>query len=697
MTAAEPPARERRDDLDGLRGLAIALVVCFHVFVARVSGGVDVFLTLSGWFFGIGLARTVVQGSPPSLGGTLLRLVRRLGPALVVTLAVTSALVVLVQPATWWRPIAAQVIASLAQVENWYLAVESRDYQAADGAVSPMQHLWTISVQVQVFLGMTAIVLAATLAHRLVRRARGLRPSGAPEWLPPAIYGALATASFAYATVVHAADPAWAYYDTAARAWEILVGAAAGVLIPRLVTSRRRPPAWLGRTLGFAGLAAVLSCGILLDGLALFPGPWTLIPVLATIAIVVAGMSGATGPVTVSWLLSRRLAVWLGGRAYTLYLWHWPLLVLLMGWTGWTSPPVWAGLVVIAVSLALAAATTRWVELPLRRRPVGPRTAAARAPRAAIMMLALVLVATSVAWSGYTNDRRAGDLDPASYPGARSLTEGWAVPDRPAQPDVLAEPLAPSVGEDDECVTSNSSVAVERCVFGEADSGRSLALIGGSHSRQWFSTLRTLAVRHEFRLVTYLKGGCRVAVGAAAGPHPGNGEDCRVWMADVLDQVVQEQPDYVFAPATQPEATRKSNGHLRLLVGDEAPDDFVEAWHRMTASGIRVLGLRDTPWLRDEAGDRIEPLDCLSSGGTTRECGVPRDRALDSVSPLLAHRDLAGFHPIDLSDGICGPQWCEAVVGNIVVYRDSSHITEEYAISLIPELQRQIGNATGWW
>lgn len=688
------PAR-RRADLDGLRGVAILLVVCFHIVVGRVSGGVDVFLTLSGWFFGAQLARTATRGELPSVLSTTARLARRLGPALVVTLTATSALVALVHPVTWWRSVAQQVLASLAQVENWYLAQESRDYQAADAAVSPLQHLWTISVQVQVFIGLTLVMLVIAVVVRLLRSTRH-EVRGVPGWVPPTTYAALTLTSFVYATLAHAADPAWAYYDTFARAWEILLGATAAVLVPRVITTHRRPPAWLSWALGWAGLAAILSCGVLLDGVRLFPGPWALVPVLATVAIVIAGLSAHTARASVTRLLCARPATWLGGRAYALYLWHWPLLVVLLGWTGWSSVPLWAAVVIVTASVLLAAATERWVERPLRPANVPGPVTLRRLRGAVVLALTGTLVAGALGWNTYAGGRGPAVLDPASYPGARALTDAWPVPDRPARPELvrLAD-YSPGVGEDCRNTSSQSSEVVS-CVFGDPQSDRTIALVGGSHSVQWAPTLRLLAERRGFALLTYLKQGCRVATGAEVWARPVNADSCSAWLPEVVATLEATEPDFVITAATRPD--REGEFDRRAVgPGDQAPAEYVEMWRTLISAGIDVVGIRDSPWVRDESGALRTPPDCLAEGGSASDCGVARSLALEPVSPLEQYRSMHGFHPIDLTDGMCGPDRCPAVVGNVVVYRDSNHLHGAFVMTLVPELGRQLGTATGWW
>src|ERR1700753_699825 len=169
--SAQPASENRegfyRHDLDGLRGIAIALVAMFHVWFGRVSGGVDVFLVVSGFFFGGKLLRAALNPAGGRTGSLspvpeLTRLVRRLLPALVVVLAGCAALTILVQPETRWETFADQSLATLGYYQNWELATTASDYLRAGEAVSPLQHIWSMSVQGQFYIAF--LLLAAGCA-----------------------------------------------------------------------------------------------------------------------------------------------------------------------------------------------------------------------------------------------------------------------------------------------------------------------------------------------------------------------------------------------------------------------------------------------------------------------------------------------------------------------------------------------------
>src|SRR6201987_2379979 len=170
--ATETPRAARasgfyRHDLDGLRGIAIALVAMFHVWFGRVSGGVDVFLALSGFFFGGKILRAALNPAVSlSPVAEVTRLVRRLVPALVVVLAGSALLTILVQPQPRWEIFADQSRASLGYYQNWQLANTASDYLRAGEAVSPLQHIWSTSVQGQFYIGFLALIFLFALAFR---------------------------------------------------------------------------------------------------------------------------------------------------------------------------------------------------------------------------------------------------------------------------------------------------------------------------------------------------------------------------------------------------------------------------------------------------------------------------------------------------------------------------------------------------
>ncbi|MGE0218165.1 acyltransferase family protein [Mycolicibacterium sp.] len=479
-----------RTTLAGLAGVAVALVVVSDVWLGRASAGLYVLLVLAGFFIGARLLPTT------SVRDDLARLAGRLLPALVVVVAASAVLTVWLQPRTRWETFADQALSTFAFIQNWQLAQSAGPYAPAGEAVSPLQHLWVVSVLGQIVLAL--VLVAGLIAVLLPQRFRR-----------PALVGvvvAATTASFGYAVVLDRDDQVLAYYDTLARAWQPLAGVLAAALVGHL--------RWL--------------------------------------------RTGAVrlGPNRV---LGARPLVVLGTAAYAVYLWHWPLLIFWLAWSEEESPGLTAGLMIMAGSVGLGLLTSRLVERPLRGGGRPSSGIPAVALGTVLVLLVVVVTAGSVGWRQYTNTIRANgadllNLSPIEYPGARALVEGLRVPKLPMRPSVLeaADDLPATIL--DGCISDFGTSAVTKCVYGDPKAERTIALAGGSHSEHWLAALSKVGQRHGFRVATYLKMGCPLTtdelprVSVSNDPYPG----CREWIDSAMADLMADRPDFVLTTTTRP-------------------------------------------------------------------------------------------------------------------------------------------------
>jgi len=685
-----------RHDVDGLRGVAIALVALYHVAAGRVSGGVDVFLTLSGFFLAASLlarSQRLAGGSPtssPTLRATLAaaatalaRIARRLLPAAAVTLAGTTAAALAFLPSVRWEETARQVLASLVYMENRHLAANELDYEAAGLAVSPTQHFWSLSVQGQIFLAVTVTsLLVAWLGRRLLPRC-DLR------LLLLVLFAALGAASFVHALGAVAEDQAVAYYDTLARGWEVMAGAVVAMALPWLRPVVERVPAVVRGAAGYVALAAILACGALVDGRHLFPGAWTLWPVVATLVLLLTGTAATRAGA--DRLLASRVPRWLGEHAYSFYLWHWPVLIVHLAARQEERVTPAGGVAVLALSLALAVLTKALVEDALRQpaRASGDGRARTRARwgLAVVTAAATLALVAPLGWitsvenrvealarpAGPAYPRAAALLDPASY-GA----ELPVVPVLPA-PDIALHDLHAS--RLDGCFVWARSDEVVECTFGSPGAVRTVALVGGSHAGNIAAPLDVVGRQHGFTLHTYLRSGCPWAPRRAAPARDGSVRGlCLRWSEEVTARLVADPPDLVVVTGTRPRPG--------TAPGDWVPPWYPRQWRAVVAAGIPLVAVRDNPWLPFSAPD------CVAAA--TTPCSVPRE---DVLSPdfLADAPRLPEMGWVDLSNAYCRPAECRAVEGNVLVYRDTDHVTATYGRTLAPELARQLGVATGWW
>jgi peptidoglycan/LPS O-acetylase OafA/YrhL len=691
-----------RHDLDGLRGIAIALVAVFHVWFGRVSGGVDVFLALSGFFFGGRLLRTALTpGTSLWPVSEVTRLVRRLLPALVVVLAASAVLTILIQPETRWETFADQSLASLGYFQNWELASTASDYLRAGEAVSPLQHIWSMSVQGQFYIAFLALIFSFAYLFR-----RRLRSHMRMSFV--VLLSSLTIASFVYAIFAHNADQATAYYNSFARAWELLLGALLGALVPYV-----RWPMWLRTTVAVVALAAILSCGALIDGVKEFPGPLALVPVGATMLFILSAANRQTDPRTAdrlpapNRLLATAPFVSLGAMAYSLYLWHWPLLIFWLSYTGRPRVNFGEGAIVLLISALLAWLTTRYVENPLRykasgsvvRAPAIPLRVRLRRPTivmgSIVALLGVALTATSFTWREHVTVQRANgkelaNLSVRDYPGAMALINHAKVPKLTMRPTVLEAKGDLPETTTDGCISDFDNSDVINCTFGDKQATRTIALAGGSHAEHWITALDQLGQLHHFKVVTYMKMGCPLTtedVPLVMGdnrPYPG----CRVWNNRVMPKLISDHPDFVFTTSTRP---------WNIKPGDVMPGTYIGIWQTLSDNNIPILAMRDTPWMARN-GEPYFPADCLASGGNAISCGIKRSDVLSEHNQTLDF--VAQFpllKPLDMSDAVCRKDICRAVEGNVLLYRDAHHISTTYMRTMTGELGRQIGAATGWW
>ncbi|NLF06108.1 MAG: acyltransferase, partial [Actinomycetales bacterium] len=560
-------------EIDGIRGVALVLVVAFHLFGnGRVSGGVDVFLVISGFLVTRSVLDRAVRGAPHVLSRHYGRSLHRLVPSSLVVLAAVLVALVTIVPSTARTGAGLEILASLLYVENWALIASALSYDAAGDGASALQHYWSLAVQGQ-FLLVWPLVLLATvrIAQRLGR---------SPLVVALALATGTTVASFGYAVhLVSSAQPV-AYLHTGARWWQLGIGGILALLIARWPVPECAKPA-----LGTLGVALVVSCGFVMDGATLFPGPAALWPVAGALAVV-AG-AGALGPSPARALLALAPIRWLTSHAYEIYLWHWPLLVYYLHWRGYPAVG-WRGAVAtFAVTLVAAALTRRLVAVPalaLHGR-FDPRTAAF----GALGVLAIVAVAAAGTIHHVTVTRPASVAAAAGF--TPSLVE--AAEDHPviyAERGCLQQP-----GDG----RHKGEVIVCRPLAGTpAPHAPTVVMSGGSHVAHWYPALADVAERSGWDLVLVEKTGCRLAV---PGMDLELRDSCTDWNLAVVDAIDALDPDAVFTvgtrtvgPAKEPERVHEAQ---------------VARWHELDARGIPVLAIRDTPRFMKRVPECIEVSD----------------------------------------------------------------------------------------
>ena len=681
--AKATPTLPHRADIQGVRTLAVLLVVFTHADIGVLPGGfigVDVFFVVSGFLItGLLLNEAHAKGSV-SLVDFYARRARRILPAAALTLLATDVAAVLMLNFVRAQEAVHDSLFAAAFGANFRFASRATDYFAQADPPSPFLHYWSLAVEEQFYLVWPAVLSLVLFGIAFAQhRCHAVRIRNGPLLLTVV---ALAGLSLVWSMHMTSTQPVAAYFSPFTRAWELGIGAALAVVG---ASARRRVPTAIGISMGWAGLLAIAVAAVLFSDATPFPGLLALLPALGTALVIAAGIGGQPSRSSVGRLLSLRPMCFIGDRSYAIYLWHWPILILAPQYVGHAiSLPGRLALVVGAV--LLSSVSYSFVEDPIRRKTHGRRAAAvvfavslsAVLATASLSMAAVQReqqrfgrIAASVATPALSNTlqnyrTRAGAQFalPEVVAAVQAARRGAPLPSglTPAVnklrviPDRYALPTA--------CMTRNASAktASNICRFGDRSSRRLIVLIGDSHAWMWLPAVLEMAWRDHWAVVPLIRTGCMPNRWVTnEGP-----EGCRRWYRWATSRVRLLHPQITLVGGSVGE--RQTPAELAAI------DGIITMAKALKSAGrVVVIG--------DPEGLSASPVDCLlASNASMATCTTtwPPDalRGYDSVA-AQARSARVGF--IATRGFFCFDRECPAVVGHTIVYSDNSHITAVYA------------------
>ncbi|MDR7380825.1 acyltransferase family protein [Promicromonospora iranensis] len=676
-----------RADIQALRAVAVLAVVLFHLWPNRLTGGyvgVDVFFVISGFLITSHIARDVDAGRF-SVTTFWARRMLRLLPASLLVLAVTAGGVWALAPIQHWEQWFREIAASGLYAQNWILAADAVDYLAAENVTSPVQHYWSLSAEEQFYLVWPLLIGLSLLVGRFLRRSSSAGQAGRRESWRPVAAGLLTlvvVVSLVTSVVWTEADQAFAYFITPTRAWEFGAGALLA-FVP--AWGRSRTAAGRGGPAGvvaWVGLALIVISAIGFTSTTPFPGAWAAVPVLGTVLVIWAR---ATDRFTTG-LAGLAPVQFLGDVSYAVYLWHWPLIVLLPYATG-HDLRTGDKLAILAATVLLAWATRTWIEKPVLRQRHRFRPAPTFI--SAAVATALVL---GVALAGVHAAREHVRAELAAV-AALTSSECFGAASRPlsgpscVNPDLdgVAVP-APDAAHSDvpelfrgRCAgTSKTDSQPKPCSVGAPDGSVRVALIGDSHAVQYSAMLASIAERNGWELDTYSKGACPFSDVRRAQDDVLHAA-CTTWIERAKVMLVEGDYDLVVTSQVSGVDWEPPQG---TSTEEFAEGGLASLWSGLADRGVRVVAVADVP--RPMRG----VLDCLQEPerDVTTDCRVSRaDGLLYDPQPGAVERlNRPDVTLLDLTDVYCDDRECLPVIGGATVYRDSNHLTNTFARTLEP-------------
>lgn len=694
--------RAKRRDIEGLRAIAVGLVLLYHAGFSWIKGGyvgVDVFFVISGFLITSLLVREREDTGRISLSNFYSRRARRILPMSAVVVVAT-----LLASLRWLEPLRREslgvdAIGTATFSSNLIFADRGADYLQASLPPSPLQHYWSLAVEEQFYLVWPALIILVTLGVRHTRLKVGITSA------------VVAIASFVSCMMLMDSSPAWAFFSPHTRAFELALGALLAV-IPltkhQLLRNVEIGASW-------CAVAGIIAVAVVFDDAIRFPGPWALLPVGLT-AIAIRGGDAIFGP---SWVLRAPPIQWLGSRSYSAYLWHWPVLILVEAANG-EKLTLMQSSACIVISLALSELSFRFIENPLHlnKKIMGVRALALA------MSLLIVVVGSGMLMRNNPPVLASSDIvdEPTlvttttTLPMIESTSTLPTVPTAPTLPPItraiqpvvdsvaierVPQNLDPSLGRvyldepeiyKNNCHVNFGTTQPKDCVYGNPASTKVVGLYGDSHAAQWFPALKLAAEQNDWKLIIYTKRGCPPANILTYSSVLGQTyTQCGEWRKNVKKKMRADGVKVVLVVHFD-----------RLLSAANQLPIWQKDWRdglQTTINELRRIGAEPVLFADTPYPGRDVPT-CLSSNiNSVQSCTLAvsksfREDIAEVRTDLSVENNVA---LLQTQDWFCTRAVCPTIVGNILVYRDDNHVTTTYAEFLAPLMGSTLSPIIDWF
>lgn len=639
-----------RPDIEGLRAVAILLVVAAHAGVPWLAGGfigVDVFFVLSGYLITRLLTAELISTGRVDIVGFYARRFRRLLPALLLMLGVCMLLGAQVVPAALQGAQADAAGAAALWAGNLLFAFARLDYFDVASSENLFLHTWSLGVEEQFYLLWPLLLVVAFRAR--------CRPAAASSHNLIQVLWLVAVVSFVACILVANVEPRYAFYLMPTRAWQFALGGLAGLYFKERGGGGLEAPLWTA-VLGWLGLAGILIAAVVLSENARYPGILALLPTLCTLMVLICGTR--LPQFSVSQLLSQPAMTAIGRMSYSWYLWHWPVLVL--GYWLWPQPSPTLRLAFLLGSVLLAWLSWRFVEAPIRQS-----ARLMESPRRIILISLLLMsciVAGSVQWQVLAR---------------RTLDEPVH------QRSVQARMDAPALYQKG-CDQWYHSDALVLCEFGNAHAARTLVVLGDSIGLQWFPAIERIFDPAHWRIIVMTKSSCPIVDVPIFYARIGREyTECANWRRAAVARIADMAPNAVIIGSTH-------TYDFSLAQWEDGTERILQ---RIAPAAGKIRILRGTPVLPFDGPGCLAPRGRLWSYLGTASCTAPAHNSHSDTVFRSLQAAASGFdnvRVVDMTEAVCPEGICAAQRNGLPTYRDERHLTASFAASLASSLATEL-------
>jgi peptidoglycan/LPS O-acetylase OafA/YrhL len=637
-----------RVDIQALRALAIVSVVVFHVWPTFLTGGyvgVDIFFVISGYLITGQLWRQEQRTGSINFTDFWARRARRLLPASMLAILLTTIATYLLTTPSWFLKVRDEGIGATFYAQNWVLVSKVTNYLTDDGTKSPFQHFWSLSVEEQYYIFWPIVLFIALFAVKRFPRFLKNRV------LLLSILSGILVGSFIFSVYLTATSPQDAYFNTFTRAWEFAAGALLAVGTANLKNPQNRSGLWF-----WAGVALMGYSIFAFTIETPFPSWYAGIPVLGAVLALHGGQSESR--LVPRFWLKLKPVQFIGDISYSLYLWHWPILIL-APWALHSNLTHWHEIGIVILSVLVGWLSKKYIEDPVRFGPLSRLRENRQLIAAGLAMVSLLGVSVTVANVAdaqlktiVANFKVTPPLDNLSD-GARAKDNG-------------------------NCKISREGVGFKVCHLGDPNGKIRVALVGDSHTRQWFVPVDDLAWKYHWKITMISKSACTL-VDPKLFPLNLTHGSCKGWNQQLLSYLKSQKP---FDLIINSNASTLTQG--RRDVGQA----FASMARSLVSNGhTKLFLIHDTP----KPDPNFVPCIEMWLKDSPAKCSVSRETGLLPADPMpAAVNGMKNVIVADFTNSFCNLKTCSPIQGNIVVYKDNSHITSTWAQHLEPVLEAAI-------